>query len=88
MDVAVSELRAQLANWLERVRAGEEIVITERGVPIARLTGMPATTSLLERLTEQGAISRPKQPSRPSSASLGRVTTRRPVADRVTEQRR
>ena len=35
---AVSELRARLSKYLERVKAGEEIVITRRGTPVARLT--------------------------------------------------
>ncbi len=34
---AVSELRARLSKYLERVKAGEEIVITRRGTPVARL---------------------------------------------------
>ena len=34
---AVPELRARLSKYLERVKAGEEIVITRRGTPVARL---------------------------------------------------
>ena len=30
MDVPVTELRAHLSDWLDRVRAGEEIVVTDR----------------------------------------------------------
>jgi prevent-host-death family protein len=33
----VSDLRAHLSEWLERAREGEEVVVTERGVPVARL---------------------------------------------------
>lgn len=35
--VDVHEVRTQLSRLLERVRAGEEIVIAEAGVPCARL---------------------------------------------------
>lgn len=87
MDVAVSELRAQLSDWLARVRAGEEIVITERGVPVARVVGIGAV-SLIERLTAEGKISRPMTPVRPKAASFTRPRPRRPVADIVGEQRR
>jgi prevent-host-death family protein len=34
---AVAELKAQLSRYLSRVKAGEEILVTERGAPVARL---------------------------------------------------
>jgi prevent-host-death family protein len=34
---AVAELKAQLSRYLSRVKAGEEILVTERGTPVARL---------------------------------------------------
>lgn len=38
---AVSELKASLSQFLARVKAGEEVIVTERGRPVARL--VPAT---------------------------------------------
>ena len=35
---AVSELKARLSKYLNRVKAGEEVLITDRGNPVARLT--------------------------------------------------
>jgi prevent-host-death family protein len=46
MDVAVSDFRAHLSGWLARAREGDEIVVTDRGVPVARLLGVDATTNL------------------------------------------
>ena len=37
MDVSITELRANLAAHLARVKDGEKITITERGKPIAVL---------------------------------------------------
>lgn len=34
---AVSELKARLSKYLNRVKAGEEVLITDRGNPVARL---------------------------------------------------
>jgi len=34
---AVSKLKAALSEYLARVKAGEEVVVTERGKPIAKL---------------------------------------------------
>lgn len=37
MTVGVAELKAKLSEYLARVRAGEEVVVTDRGRPIARI---------------------------------------------------
>ncbi len=37
-NVAISDLKARLSEYLARVRAGEEITVTDRGVPVAQLT--------------------------------------------------
>jgi prevent-host-death family protein len=39
----VSKLKASLSEYLRSVKAGEEVLVTERGRPIAKLT--PATSS-------------------------------------------
>jgi prevent-host-death family protein len=87
MDVAVSDLRAHLSDWLARVGAGEEVVITDRGTPVARLVGV-STTSTIERLTSAGVISRPAEGARPKAAGRRRVTAAGSVSDLVGEQRR
>ena len=87
MDVTVTDLRAHLSSWLERARNGHDVVITDRGVPVARLTGL-ATTSTLERLTADGVIGRPATAQRPRASGRTRPRARRPLADIVSEQRR
>ena len=87
MDVAVSALRAELADWIERVRTGEEVVVTDRGIPVARLVAVD-TAPLLEQLTRRGVISRPRSPVRPKASGAERVQARGSVADLVGEQRR
>ena len=37
----VSELKASLSQYLARVKAGDEVVVTERGTPIAKLVPIP-----------------------------------------------
>jgi len=87
MDVAVTELRAHLSEWLERARGGTEVVITDHGVPVARLLGL-TTTSALERLTADGVIGRPAAAQRPRASGRARPRPRRPLAEIVSEQRR
>jgi prevent-host-death family protein len=86
MDVAVSELRAHLSDYLARAREGAEVVITDRGVPIARLLGVTTTTTL-ERLAADGVIARAAAP-RPRASGQPRPRSRRSVAAIVSDQRR
>jgi prevent-host-death family protein len=87
MDVAVTDLRAHLSEWLNRARAGDEVVITDRGVPVARLLGL-ATTPILERLAADGVIGQPASNQRPGATGRSRVRSRRPVSQVVSDQRR
>jgi len=66
MDVTVSNLRAHLSEWVGRARSGEEILVTDRGVPVARLLGVDAAP-LLERLTAEGVNGRVDGTSRPNA---------------------
>jgi prevent-host-death family protein len=86
MDVAVSEFRAHLSDYLDQAREGAEVVITDRGVPIARLLGLTTTTTL-ERLTADGVIARSTAP-RPMASGRPRPRPRRPITDIVSDQRR
>jgi prevent-host-death family protein len=86
VDVPVTELRAHLSEWLERVRAGEELVVTDRGVPVARMLGMSATATL-QRLAADGVIGRDVSARRPMATGHPRPRPRQPVSGRVSEQR-
>jgi prevent-host-death family protein len=87
MDVAISALRAELSSWIERVRTGEEVVVTDRGTPVARL--LPVDTApLLDQLVQRGVLSKPRSSDRPAARGGSRVRARGPVADLVSEQRR
>jgi prevent-host-death family protein len=46
---AVSELKARLSQYLNRVKAGEEVLITDRGNPVARL--LPVSREKMRRDT-------------------------------------
>ena len=87
MDVAVTELRAHLSKWIDAAREGNDVVITDRGTPVARIVAIDATP-VIDRLTAQGIISRPTSTTRPVAGSRGRPTPKHPVAEIVSEQRR
>jgi prevent-host-death family protein len=85
-QVATSELRANLSEWIKRVREGEEVVVTDRGMPVVRLLAIDAE-SAMERLVREGVISRPKSTDRPIASGRVRPRVSRPVSDIVSEQR-
>lgn len=60
----VAEVKARLSEYLTAVKAGEEVLVTERGVPIARITSLPpsmASTAGLEELEKAGLLRRPSR---------------------------
>jgi prevent-host-death family protein len=87
MNVPITELRAHLSDWLEHARSGEEVIVTDRGVPVARLVGLD-TTSILERLTLEGVLSRPLSSEKIKARGRWKPTGTSSVADLVSEQRR
>lgn len=86
MEVGVRELRDQLRHWLDAVGKGDEVTVTERGRPIARLIGVAAPPPL-ERLIAEGVVSPAKRPRRRDRAHR-KVRTRGTVSDLIAEQRR
>jgi prevent-host-death family protein len=80
--VGVRELRQNLSVYLDRVKGGETLEVTEHGHPVARLTpNPPARLSIVDRLIAEGRITPakgdrrslpppPKIPGRPLSEIL------------------
>ena len=62
VEVGVRELRENLAEWLDRAAAGEEILVTERGKAKAVLT---AAESAWDRMIREGRITPPTGSPRP-----------------------
>jgi prevent-host-death family protein len=54
-EVGVRELRDHLSRYLERVKAGEELTVTEHGRPIARLVA-PREYDRWDELMARGLI--------------------------------
>ena len=57
-QVGVRALRQNLSSFLERVREGETVEVTDHGRPIARLTPVPSIDDPLERLAAEGRVIR------------------------------
>lgn len=84
-EAGIRDLRDHLSRHLERVRAGEELLITDRGRPIARLVPVESENTF-DRLVAEGlvtpAVSRGRDRPTTPVAATG------PVSELVAEQRR
>lgn len=61
----VSRLKMSLSAYLRQVKAGEEVVITEHGRPIARLLPLASVASVPDHVREmeaQGLLKRGRKP--------------------------
>lgn len=85
-EVGVAQLRRELKDWLERAQSGDDVVITERGRPVARLSGVDVAP-FLDRLVEQGYISGPAIDRRPNAQGRERVKADGNVSDLITVER-
>ncbi len=59
---SISILKSQLSQYLDVVKAGEEVIVTERGRPIARLSpleGPQAPTGRAVQLIREGRMRAP-----------------------------
>ena len=80
--VSVRELRQHLSRYLQRVAAGERLVVTERRRPVAMLGPLPEEDDVLEYLISIGEATRaegdlldlpppkPAPPGAPSSEEI------------------
>ncbi len=62
VEVGVTELRENLAHWIDRAANGEDVIVTDRGKPRIRMSGIDA---VLQRLVEEGRLIPPKGPPVP-----------------------
>jgi prevent-host-death family protein len=83
-EVGVRELHDRLSEHLERVENGSQIVVTRRGIPIARVSSVDRPDPLAE-LVRRGLV-RPAQTTR--QARRPRAKAKGSVSGLVADQRR
>ncbi len=62
---SISILKAHLSRYLDAVKDGDDVVVTDRGRPVARITAMDADGSKAGRvgqLVREGRMTPPKRP--------------------------
>jgi prevent-host-death family protein len=61
-SVGIADLKARLSEHLDQVKAGNDIVITDRGKPVARLSRTDDDRDELDELIRTGAARGPVKP--------------------------
>lgn len=85
-EVGIRELKNGLSKYIDRVRAGEEVIVTDRGRPVARLSSVDASEDRLADLVAAGLVRPPA--NRERHVPKRRIKAKAPVSDLVAEQRR
>ena len=85
--VGVRELRQSLSVYLDRVKAGETLEVTERGHAVALLTPLPGPMTTLERLVAAKRATGPVGDLLTLGPPLGKRPSRR-ASDALDELRR
>ncbi|HUP02175.1 MAG TPA: type II toxin-antitoxin system prevent-host-death family antitoxin [Gemmatimonadota bacterium] len=49
---SISDLKARLSQYLDAVKAGEEVLVTDRGNPVARISPVEGSAKLEARVQE------------------------------------
>jgi len=92
--VAISELKAKLSEYLKAVRAGEEVIVTDRGKPVARLAPLSGPDGAEARLHMLVRTGQARPPEAEGGIEPDRIAALRPrvpgagVVDALLEERR
>ncbi|MFV1988836.1 MAG: type II toxin-antitoxin system Phd/YefM family antitoxin [Gemmatimonadota bacterium] len=60
--VPISDLKAKLSQYVDLVQRGEEVVVTDRGRPVARLVGLAGEEDREGRLQQLIRLGRVRPP--------------------------
>ena len=86
-EVGIRELKNGLSGYIDRVRNGEEVIVTDRGRPVARLSSLEPTHDHLADLIAAGIVRAPTSSKR-RHVPQQRIKSKGTVSDLVAEQRR
>lgn len=84
-EVGIRELKNDLSRYIDRVRAGEEVIVTDRGRPVARLSPLDQSNDRLSDLVAAGIV---RPPTNAKRHHPPRIKAKGPVSDLVADQRR
>ena len=69
-EVGIRDLKNNLSRYVDRVRAGDEVIVTDHGRPVARLSALDRPNDVLADLVGSGVVRAPTQATRQRPHSL------------------
>ena len=89
MEMGLREANQNFSKAIKAVKAGKEVVLTERGKPIATIKPLKASQNgdLAVRNLEEAGILRPAQKQSPLPTWVPRPLTGLPLARTLREER-
>ena len=84
-EVGIRELRDNLSRYINRVRRGDEVTVTDHGRAVARIVPLDQER-IIDRLIEEGLVTPAEE--KPRSRPRRLVVASGPVSPLVVEQRR
>lgn len=86
VEVGIRDLKNGLSYYVSRVRHGEQVIVTDRGRPVARLSAIDLSTDRLADLIAAGVVRPPRRTTR--SRPTHRIKAEGSVSELVSDQRR
>ena len=84
--VGVRELRQNLSIYLDRVKTGEVLTVTEHGTAVAVLRPLTPPASPLDRLVAEGRGRKPRR-ELGSLPKAPKITLERPLSELIADDR-
>ena len=88
MRIGLREANQKFSKLVRAVRSGKEVILTDRGRPVARLTAISADheEDIIKRLEESGFLRRPIEPG-PMPPFKGVRIRGKSIVDTIREMR-
>jgi prevent-host-death family protein len=88
MEVGIRELRLNLSRYVARVRDGAEVIVTDRGHPVARLGPLENGETKRARLIREGKLTPARRPKRTLPPPISLEGDGPLVSEMILEDRR
>lgn len=84
--IGIAEFRRDLKRYLDAATSGDEVVVTDRGTPIVRLTGIDSAP-ILDELYRSGVVTPPRSRDRFDPTEIEPIHVTGDVSGLVSDQR-
>lgn len=89
LSVGIRQLKGQLSHYMDQVKAGATVLVTEHGTPVGQIVPVaPSLEGRLQRLAQANLLAWSGRKLEAASPATGRVQGSKTVAELLLEDRR